>query len=139
MRRKARLETQRLFLRLFRSRNKNFVYQDNDGVIEVNYAERFGTGKFCVSVTAPVGHMRIADIVRIAEGHRGSSAIINSRKRVCLRIMFVFPDIKSGDDKKSLERAQSVARWAEKEFGMQSIISSTGGVVGMRWRLHALK
>ncbi|OGG77895.1 hypothetical protein A3A36_02360 [Candidatus Kaiserbacteria bacterium RIFCSPLOWO2_01_FULL_52_12b] len=136
---KARWEAGRLFLRL---RNK----PQNEGVIKVFYAERFPRGECLVSIMWPINEMDDANFKKVMgvviaaylKCHH-SPVIVNSRRKTCLRTIYRFRGIRQGEKERLLRTAKELARWAESVFEMPATVSSVSGIVGLRWRMRALK
>jgi hypothetical protein len=124
-----------LFLRL---RNKNLPQEE--GSIEVRYAERFPPRKCIIAVTVPINHERIRTVIDVCLAHRRyhyPPIIMNGRDGRRLRLMYRFRNIKPGEHEHLILNARMLAEWAGETFGLPAFVSPFGGLVEARWRLRA--
>jgi len=131
----ARRRAERLFLRL---RNKNLPQEE--GSIEVNYAERFPPGKCIIAVTVPINHERLRTVIDVCLAHRRyhyPPIIMNGRNGRRLRLMYRFKKIGPSEHGRILKNAHMLAEWAEELFCLPAYVAPLGGLVGARWRLRA--
>lgn len=129
-----RREAERLFLRL-----RDSTLPRNGDVIEVVYAEHFAAGKCIIGIVVPMRQLTAAKVKAItaAHGHDFSPAVINSRKKQCLRLAWRYRDIPPEDTKRLRRAVRARVVWAEQVFGLKAIPMPVGGRMTALRKLRA--